>query len=333
MIEKIQSSSSLLLGVINDILDVSKLDAGKLDLESIPFNLGEVLNNVSDMISVSARQKGLEVILDIASNSPHMVVGDPLRVSQILTNLANNAVKFTDKGQLRIGCRVLGSEAERVELELFVRDSGIGLSYEHQKNLFKAFSLADSSTTRKYGGTGLGLYITKTLVEMMDGRIWVDSKPGQGATFYFTIWLKTSHTVSVQRAEADIQTCQGRVLLVENNRLCRRSTRRILEALSFQVTCVDNARACIDSLESEHHDLIKGKGKGSGKGQERVKSAPDACGHEFGLIGIVIRGTPLFRINKATKCRSAGRSEGCRWYMDSRKRGDGCGKPLLAHFG
>ncbi len=260
LLEKIQNSSTILLGVINDILDVSKIDAGKLELESTTFDLDEVLNNVSSLVSLKAREKGLEVILDIEPDTSHMLVGDPLRLAQILTNLANNAVKFTDKGRVVMGCRARSSEAELVELEFFVRDSGIGLSREQQNNLFQAFSQVDTSTTRKYGGTGLGLYITKTLVEMMGGRIWVDSEPGHGATFFFTVWLHTTQDTSLLPAQSGARDSQGRILLVEDDPLCRRSMKRVLAAMYFRVTPMDNAQAGLEELESalaqDPYDLV-----------------------------------------------------------------------------
>ena len=219
-----------------------------------------MLNNVASLVSVNAQQKGLDVILDIEPDTSHMLLGDPLRLAQILTNLANNAVKFTDTGRVVMGCRTRSSEAELVELEFFVRDSGIGLSKEQQNHLFQAFSQVDTSTTRKYGGTGLGLYITKTLVEMMGGRIWVDSEPGRGATFFFTVWLQNAQDASLLPEQAGARDNQGRILLVEDDPLSRRSMKRVLAAMYFRVSPMDNAQTGLEELESalekDPYDLV-----------------------------------------------------------------------------
>ena len=178
-IQKIDNSAKSLLKIINDVLDFSKIEAGKLKIEKIEFDLFEVINNIVALIEFSAHQKNLEIIVSYSSDIGKYFSGDPLRISQILTNLLSNAVKFTDSGE--IGIHI--SKVEKNVLRFKVTDTGIGLSEEQQKRLFQAFSQADGSTTRKYGGTGLGLMISKQLIELMDGKIWVESKEGVGSSF------------------------------------------------------------------------------------------------------------------------------------------------------
>jgi PAS domain S-box-containing protein len=185
-LKRIQSSSRSLLGIINDILDFSKIEAGRLDLEYIDFDLEQVLQNLADMVLFRANEKGLEIIFDIAPEVPLSLVGDPLRLEQVLVNLVNNAVKFTDKGSVNVKIRVKSTESEKSELLFAIEDTGIGLKEEQKNNLFKAFSQADVSTSRKYGGSGLGLAICKKITQMMDGEIWVESDYGKGSTFFFT---------------------------------------------------------------------------------------------------------------------------------------------------
>jgi len=184
---KIKNSGDLLLGIINDILDFSKIEAGKLDVETIEFNLNTTLENVSNMISVKAEEKGLECVFDIDNSVPAMIKGDPLRLGQVIINLMNNAVKFTPKGEVVLKSKMLSSSEGKNLLQFEVIDTGIGLTKEQIGNLFQSFSQADSSTSRKYGGSGLGLTISKQLVELMGGTIRVESTYGAGSRFIFTI--------------------------------------------------------------------------------------------------------------------------------------------------
>ncbi len=188
-LKRIQSSSRSLLGIINDILDFSKIEAGRLDLEYIDFDLEQVLQNLADMVLYRANEKNLELVFDIAPDVPLSLVGDPLRLEQVLVNLVNNAVKFTDKGHVIIQINLKSSENGKTELLFGVEDTGIGLKEEQVNNLFKAFSQADVSTSRKYGGSGLGLAICKRITQMMGGEIWVESEYGKGSTFYFTAFI------------------------------------------------------------------------------------------------------------------------------------------------
>ncbi|MBF0446182.1 MAG: nitrate- and nitrite sensing domain-containing protein, partial [Magnetococcales bacterium] len=185
-VNKIYNAANALLGIINDILDFSKMEAGKLEIEKTPFRLSDVLDSVTDLISVKAREKDLELLLDIDSEVPHGLIGDPLRLGQVLTNLGNNAIKFTDKGEIVIRVIVKEIAGSNLVLQFSVTDTGIGLTEKQVDKLFQSFSQADASTTRKYGGTGLGLTICKQLTELMGGKIWIKSQTGVGSSFFFT---------------------------------------------------------------------------------------------------------------------------------------------------
>ncbi len=186
---KTKVAAQALLGIINDILDFSKIEAGKLDVETIEFRLDQVLDNLSSVVSQKAQDKNLEFLIAAQHDIPTNLIGDPLRLGQILINLVNNAVKFTDRGEVVVSVVVEEKVSDRVKLKVSVRDSGIGMTPEQRARLFQAFSQADTSTSRKYGGTGLGLSISKRLVELMGGEIWVESNPGLGSTFLFTAWF------------------------------------------------------------------------------------------------------------------------------------------------
>nr|MBC8503587.1 PAS domain S-box protein [Chloroflexota bacterium] len=183
---KIQSSARSLLGIINDILDFSKIEAGKLDLEMTKFNLSEALENLATLINVRAQEKNLEIVFATDPDVPTALVGDPLRLEQVLVNLGNNAVKFTEQGEIIFSTRLLSEQDNQVTLEFSVRDTGVGMTREQLSQLFQAFSQADTSISRKYGGTGLGLVISKQLVEIMGGEIWGESRHGEGSEFIFT---------------------------------------------------------------------------------------------------------------------------------------------------
>jgi signal transduction histidine kinase/CheY-like chemotaxis protein/HAMP domain-containing protein len=191
-IGKVYSAGTSLLGIINDILDFSKIEAGRLDLETTGFQLDEVISAVTTVTGQKAHEKGLEFLADVPSSIPQSLKGDPLRLGQILTNLVNNAVKFTERGEIRVTAERLEQTGDRVKLRFSVRDTGAGMTPEQSARLFQPFTQADMSTTRKHGGTGLGLTICKRLVELMGGQIWLESEPGSGSTFFFTVWLGLS---------------------------------------------------------------------------------------------------------------------------------------------
>jgi len=229
---KIRNSGQHLLGIINDILDFSKVEAGKLSVESIDFHLERVLENVGDLISEKASAKGLELVFDIDPLVSTRLKGDPLRLGQILINFCNNAVKFTDSGEVVVKA-TLAEDSEQTQLVAFsVRDTGIGMTDVQLGRLFQAFEQADTSTTRKYGGTGLGLAISKRLVELMGGDVSVESEPGKGSTFRFTARLGKSAVVSRPRMlRSDLQG--RRVLVIDDNAPARAVISNLLTTMNL----------------------------------------------------------------------------------------------------
>ncbi|MCG8548887.1 MAG: ATP-binding protein [Desulfobacterales bacterium] len=271
-ISKVHRSAESLLGILNDILDFSKIESGKMDLENIEFSLGDVLLNLSNIIDIKAGKKGLGMMYNIAPKVPKALMGDPMRLGQILLNLCNNAVKFTDRGGKIVVSVTMEEErnkASQVRLKFSVKDSGIGMSRDEQKNLFQPFSQADTSITRKYGGTGLGLAISRQLAHMMEGMMWVESKPGVGSTFYFTALLgqqkeqPASLNAANQKsnspekvAEAMDKLRGARVLLVEDNEINQELALALLTDNGILVDCASNGQQAIKRLGRKRYDGI-----------------------------------------------------------------------------
>ena len=253
-IRKIQRSAHALLGIINDILDFSKIEAGKLQMESVDFSLEEVLDNVSTVVGVKAQHKELEFLMDTAPDVPMALVGDPLRLGQVLINLCNNAVKFTERGELVVSTKVVKKDDASVRLQFSVRDTGIGMTEEERAKLFQAFTQADASTTRKYGGTGLGLTICKRLVNMMGGEMWVESEPGKGSEFVFTAKLGLASKAPRKHLEPLPDLRGMRVLVVDDNASSREILQIMLESMSFEVSVAASAEEGIAELEKEAED-------------------------------------------------------------------------------
>ena len=253
--KKIQSSANSLLGIINDILDFSKIEAGKLDIESVDFNLDDVLDNLGSLVSVKALEKeDLEVLFATAQDVPRFLVGDPLRLGQILINFANNAVKFTDSGEIVVSTQLVKKNKDRVTLQFSVSDTGIGLTEEQISNLFQSFSQADTSTTRKFCGTGLGLAISKKLANIMDGEIWVNSQPGKGSTFSFTAVFGLGRE-DVKKRFIPAPNLRGlKVLVVDDNPTSRNILRDMLESLSFEVHLAATGQEGISEIEKADKD-------------------------------------------------------------------------------
>lgn len=245
-LNKISFAAQSLLKIINDILDFSKIEAGQLDLEHVPFSLDELLGNLADLVGFSVEEKGLEIIFSVAPEVPRQLVGDPLRLGQILLNLTNNAVKFTEQGEILISVSVESLDAVQCRLRFTIRDGGIGMTPEQIQNLFKAFSQADSSITRRYGGTGLGLIICRQLVGMMNGEISVESVPMQGSTFRFSVCLSVAPSVvdTLTPHPADFQG--KRTLVVDDNFFAREILSVMLDSLGF---VVETATSGIEALE------------------------------------------------------------------------------------
>jgi len=246
-LKKIQQSGQHLLGIINDILDFSKIEAGKLTIERIPLELEKVLGNVANLITEKATAKGLELVFDIAPDVPTRLIGDPLRLGQILINYANNAVKFTERGEIVIEVRVNEVVAGLVLLHFAVRDTGIGLTEEQISSLFQSFQQADTSTTRRYGGTGLGLAISKKLAELMDGEVGVESVYGEGSTFWFTARLGIGDAAP-QRRPLAAEVHGKPVLVVDDNAHARTVLNDLLDAMGFAVTEAADGPAALKKL-------------------------------------------------------------------------------------
>ncbi|WP_460826668.1 ATP-binding protein, partial [Massilia terrae] len=254
-VSKIHRAALSLLGIINDILDFSKIEAGKLDVEEIPFSLDEVLANVTSVTSQKAAEKQLAYLVQVPDQVPRGLVGDPLRLGQVLINLVNNAVKFTPGGQIELSCALLaGAAAGHARLRFAVRDSGIGMSAQQQAKLFRAFSQANGSTTREYGGTGLGLSISQQLVGLMGGAIAVDSSPGKGSIFSFELAFAIAPLPApvARRAESaqPLAACKtARVLLVEDNLVNQQIAAELMRAQGIEVAIAATGQQALDMLE------------------------------------------------------------------------------------
>ncbi len=247
-IEKVDYAARNLLGIINDILDSSKIEAGKMQLEHTGFRLEDVLEHLADLSVIKAQDKGLEVLFDVGTDVPTSLIGDPLRLGQVLINLVNNAIKFTEKGEITVGIHKVADEPDGVRLRFDINDTGIGLTAEQRNKLFSAFSQADASTTRKYGGTGLGLTISKRLVEMMEGKIGVDSEPGKGSTFHFT--AKFGLQPGQRHLGTTIEEALGlRVMVVDDNASAREILLSMLVSLKFDAAAVGSGVEAIGELE------------------------------------------------------------------------------------
>ncbi|MBF0502100.1 MAG: response regulator [Candidatus Riflebacteria bacterium] len=262
-LEKITTASQLLLQIINDILDFSKIEAGHMDLEIVDFSLKAIISEILEMCQIKAKEKGLSLSCQIPNSIPLYMKGDPLRLKQVLTNLINNALKFTEKGEIIISVFCREETENSVSLSFSVSDTGIGMTPEEQNRLFTPFSQADSSTTRKYGGTGLGLSISRRLVNLMGGDVSLESKKGAGSTF--TFWVPFPKGTQPQLELFSAQTSNGitpkslynlKVLLVEDNKVNQEVAAELLSSEGVQVTFADNGRIALDILEKQSFDLI-----------------------------------------------------------------------------
>jgi two-component system, sensor histidine kinase and response regulator len=253
-LKKVDSSAKSLLGIINDILDFSKIEAGKLDMESVDFQLEDTLDNISTLAGIKTQQKELELLFKTDPSVPTTLVGDPLRLGQILINLSNNAVKFTDVGEIVISTELVKKDKAQVTLKFSVQDTGVGMTSEQAAKLFQPFAQADSSTTRKYGGTGLGLTISKRLAEMMGGQIWVESKPGRGSTFSFTANFGLGKEKAKKQYKPASELHGMKVLVVDDNATSRDILQEMLESFTFEVTVAASGPEGITELENAKED-------------------------------------------------------------------------------
>lgn len=254
----IHSSSHVLLDIINDILDLSKIESGKLEVEHISFDLNDLLTNVYQLFSEPVRRKGLSVMYYYDGDLPAFWLGDPKRVRQIITNLLSNALKFTDKGRIELRVTGTRSELNNYQLRISVSDTGIGIPTEKAEQVFEAFRQADTSTSRRYGGTGLGLTISRRLAQAMGGTIELQSELGQGSTFTLCLTLHEGTFVSSrqQPQSSELPLFSGRVLLAEDNLVNQKITVRMLERLGLKVGTVTDGEQAIRALISENFDLI-----------------------------------------------------------------------------
>ncbi len=233
-VQKVHTSAKLLLGIINDILDFSKIEAGKLDIESVEFSLNDLLGGLADLIGLKAEEKNLELLIVQSPELPDRFMGDPLRLHQVLVNLASNAVKFTSHGEVIVGVDEVERNAGAIVLRFWVKDTGLGMSEAQQARLFTPFTQAEMSTARRFGGTGLGLAISQRLVRMMGSSIEVDSHEGQGSTFYFNLRLNLA-TAAAAQASALPWPAGGRLLVVDDNAAARQVLVNMAVHLGFQV--------------------------------------------------------------------------------------------------
>jgi PAS domain S-box-containing protein len=277
--ESIKSSADALLALINDILDLSKMEAGKLRLDRVPFQLGATLAEIASLFALEARMKGLAFLSNFPPDLPRVVVGDPGRLRQVLRNLLGNALKFTDRGEIGIHAELLNEATNVIQFRFTVHDTGIGMTTDQQHRLFESFTQGDGSSTRRHGGTGVGLAISKQLVELLGGEIGVASEPGHGSRFWFTASFGKAAPGEIQTppkpaalpkppvrsiAPAPRPAVQKpvavashlRILLAEDNEINQRITLRLLEKLGVPADAVVNGREAVQALEKRKYDLV-----------------------------------------------------------------------------
>lgn len=256
-IKIIINSGKVLLRLINDILDFSKIEAGKLTLESVNFNLHQLIHDISDLFVEQMVAAQTELVIDILPDVPQRIIGDPLRLRQVLVNITANAFKFTSKGEIIITVSAEHIDTDKVEIAFAVKDTGIGIPENVQPHLFEAFKQADGSTTRKYGGTGLGLSISKRIVDLMGGNIWFSSKPREGSTFFFTITPK----IAIQSSQMDFEIPQELknkpVLVIDDNFAVRSVLVRYLKQMGMQPTSVPTAEEGIKLIDLNRDNQFK----------------------------------------------------------------------------
>lgn len=273
----VKNAADILLSLLNDILDLSRVEAGKIQLESIEINVERIVRSVCKTMDILARNKGLKLQWVVDEAVPDMVKGDPVRIRQILVNLINNAIKFTKEGNIQVEVKVDLKEEDKCELRFSVADEGVGIDKDNQKKIFEVFTQADVSTTRQFGGTGLGLSICKRLLELMGGRIWVESEKGRGSIFYFVvpyaIVKKEEVPEALQEESIESQLMEQiskkkqpeevrekkedlHILLAEDNLVNQKMTQKVLEKKGWKIAVANNGREVLDIFEKEAFDLI-----------------------------------------------------------------------------
>jgi len=250
---KVQRSAESLLGIINDILDFSKIEAGKLDMEAIEFDLGDVMDNLANLIGLKAEEKGLELIFVEPPDLPTALIGDPMRLGQVLVNLANNAVKFTEQGEIIVSVKLVERTDHEVVLGFAVQDSGVGIHPQHQQRLFQAFAQGDATMSRRYGGSGLGLAISQRLVQLMHGRIAVQSEPGHGSTFRFEARFGRRRNAA-ELGFAMPAAASARVLVVDDNAAARRALVELVRAFELDADDAADGASALDAVAQAQRD-------------------------------------------------------------------------------
>jgi PAS domain S-box-containing protein len=292
----VHGSAESLLSVLNDVLDFSKIEAGKLDLESIPFEVREDMGQAVRSLALAAREKGLELSLQVDDAVPRTLLGDPLRLRQVLLNLVDNAIRFTQTGGVRVAVAMESLDADRGVLRVAVSDSGIGISESKQAVIFDAFTQGDGSVTREYGGTGLGLAICSRLVQMMGGEISLDSEPGRGSTFRFTAALRIPSAADLARRHVDTpamaapQLSPLRVLVAEDNLVNRTLTARILKRAGHHVEVALSGSGALEALRGRRFDValmdLEMPGMGGIEATHRIREAERREGGHLPIIAL-----------------------------------------------
>lgn len=260
----VKKSAKSLLRVINDILDLSKIEAGKMRLEEVPFGIRESTKEIVQILSFSSNDKGISMNTSIDESIPEYLIGDPVRIRQVLMNFGGNAVKFTEKGSVSFDVELLESTDKACTLKFSVTDTGPGISQKQQNEIFGTFTQGDTSTTRRYGGTGLGLSICKQLVELMDGELGLESEPGKGSTFWFTVSLKKVENdtgeKSVNPAEINDDFSDSdqplKILIAEDNKINQIVARKILEKENFEVEIVETGKQAVDAVQTGNYSFV-----------------------------------------------------------------------------
>jgi signal transduction histidine kinase/CheY-like chemotaxis protein len=252
-----KSSAETLLTLLNDILDLSKIEAGKLILDPIEFDLSELIHQAAKTVYYQAHQKGVELLLEVSQDVPHMIVGDPVRLRQILVNLLGNAVKFTERGEVLLKVSDQSSQGEDLRLHFVVEDTGIGIPQDKLATVFQAFTQADGSTTRRYGGTGLGLGIASQLVRMMDGRIWVESEVAKGSKFHFVAAFRRSSGAAQPCTPRDVDLAGVPVLVVDDNETNRRILRDMLSRWGMRTVLAESGYQALQLMDASRDDATR----------------------------------------------------------------------------
>jgi len=306
----VKLSTESLLAAVDDILDFSRIDTGNLRIESIPFDFRECIDDTMKMLGFRAQNMGLELVYDIAPEIPSELLGDPGRIRRVLYNLIGNAIKFTPLGEVFVAARQEAREGDSICVRFAVKDTGIGISPEKQQHIFEPFTQADSSSTRKYGGTGLGLAIAKRTVELMQGRIWVESELDKGSTFYFTAWLNAQDNPAKVVPPIDRNGLRDlHVLIVDDNMVSRRVLRGMLTRWGLKATEAEDAPSALQALRIAKdigHPfplvLLEGQLRGMDGFSlaERIKNAHEMCSATVMML------TSVGHVGDAARCRGLG---------------------------